>query len=114
MENGNSLYVRIAELEKENEELEKENEELKKELNVPVSFEEYEGDSCWIKLFNTEYEDIIWNYYSKEEYWMKHKNDDYFLLIKDNDDHPNPNSEARTERSMLNNGYPLPTTEANE
>jgi len=53
------------------------------ELEIPKPFDEYAGDDNWIMCFYTKYEDVIWNYYSKEDYWIKHKTDDYFLLIKD-------------------------------
>jgi len=52
-------------------------------MSAPKPMEEYEGDDCWIMVFDPKYEDTIWNYYSKSIYWLKHKNDAYFLLIKD-------------------------------
>ena len=56
---------------------------LSTEEERPTPFDEYAGDCNWIMCFYTKYEAVIWNYYSKEDYWLKHKTDDYFLLIKE-------------------------------
>ena len=50
---------------------------------APKPFDEYEGDDCWIMCFYAKDENTIWDYYSKDEYYLKHKSDTYFLLIKD-------------------------------
>jgi hypothetical protein len=60
------------------------------EEDIPKPFDEYAGDVCWIMCFYTKYLDVIWNYYSKEDYWIKHKTDDYFLLIKDEQEKEDP------------------------
>ena len=54
--------------------------------NIPKPFDVYGGDAASIIMcFNTfdNYEQEIWKYYSKSKYWLKHKNDEYFLLIED-------------------------------
>ena len=52
--------------------------------NAPTPYETYEGDggkTIMVFLCYPKYEDDIFNHYSPTDYWLKHKTDDYFLLI---------------------------------
>jgi len=51
--------------------------------NSPKPLEEYKEDNNKILVFDTKWEDIIFNYYDSSKWWKKHKTDDYFLLIKE-------------------------------
>ena len=58
-------------------------EDSEDEEEIPKPFDEYAGDNNWIMCFHAKYEDVIWNYYSKKDYWLKQNTENYFLLIKD-------------------------------
>jgi len=53
---------------------------------MPKPFDSYYGDEetafPLIMCFKSQYEKNIFKYYSKERFWLKHKNDLYFLLIE--------------------------------
>lgn len=45
-------------------------------------FDTYCEDGVIIMCFYTEDEDKIWDYYDKGKWWLKYKNDLYFILIR--------------------------------
>ena len=55
---------------------------------IPKPFDDEDGVMCFhteMKNYwnNENYDEEIWKYYDKSKYWLKHKTDDYFLLIKE-------------------------------
>ena len=73
MENGNSLYARIAELEKENEELKKENEALQKEDNKRFLNKYLVSNLCLLNVLVLIKEHFAWAEEWSDDKWYDFK-----------------------------------------